>query len=403
MSGADLVVIGGGILGAGVAQCATAAGFKVIVIEKNSIAEATSANSSKLIHGGLRYLETAQIKLIYESLSERATLIENAPSLVRPIKFYIPIYQSSKRKPWQLFIGLSAYYLLSGFNQFGRFKRIPKHQWGEVTNIDKQGLIGLFQYWDAQTDDHQLTLSVINNAKRMGAKVYEYHQCIQVIKREQDYVVETEHAGSKVNFNAKCVVNATGPWGTEVLKRLIPQVQDLEVELVLGSHILLDIPAVEHILYIESHIDRRVIFVMPWYGQTLVGTTEKSASIAPEAFSASKPEIDYLCEIYAHYFNDYSVSQLKQLIVKTFCGARVLPKASSNPFRRSRETLMKQYDTHPNFLTVLGGKLTTYRVTAKQTLKWLEQRLGKRKPIADFDQIKLERVEQNSCNKGDIN
>ncbi len=392
MSDTDLVVIGGGILGAGVAQCAAAAGFKVAVIEKNSIARATSANSSKLIHGGLRYLETAQIKLIYESLSERASLIKHAEPLVRPVKFYIPVYQSGKRKPWQLFLGLSAYYFLSGFSKYGRFKSVPEHQWQQVTAVNKRGLVGLFQYWDAQTDDHQLALSVVDSAKKMGAEVYEYHDCINVLKQERGYSVEAEHAGKKVNFNAKCVVNAAGPWGTEVLKRLSPQVPDLEVDLVLGSHILLDIPAVEHILYIESHLDSRVIFVMPWYGRTLVGTTEKAVDTVPETFSASEQEIDYLCEIYAHYFNDYSVNELKLLIVKTFCGARVLPKTSLNPFRRSRDTLMKSYDAHPDMLTILGGKLTTYRVTAKQTVKWLERRLGKRERVADFSKIKLRRV-----------
>ena len=402
MLDADVVVIGGGILGAGVAQCATAAGFKVIIIEKNSIAQATSANSSKLIHGGLRYLETAQLKLIYESLAERANLIEHAPQLVKPTKFYIPIYRSSNRKPWQLFLGLSAYYVLSGFNKFGRFKKIPKQQWDTITKLDKQNLIGLYQYWDAQTDDHQLALSVIASGKKMGLEVYEYHNCTRIVNQQNHYLVEAENAGNKVSFNAKCVVNATGPWGAELLRMLNPQVPDMEVDLVLGSHVLLDIPAVEHILYIESHLDSRVIFVMPWYGQTLVGTTEKSIPAVPETFVASEQEIDYLCEIYAHYFNEFSAAQLKQLIVKTFCGARVLPKTSSNPFRRSRETLMKQYDAHPNMLTILGGKLTTYRVTAKQTVKWLEQRLGKRQQVADFSRIKLERVERINCNKDEI-
>lgn len=390
MTDADLVVIGGGILGAGVAQCATAEGFKVILIEKNAIAQATSANSSKLIHGGLRYLETAQIKLIYESLSERRSLIHHASSLVKPIKFYIPIYKSSRRKTWQLLLGLSIYYLLSGFNQFGRFKRVPKHQWASITGIRQQGLIGLFQYWDAQTDDRQLTLSVIDNAKNMGLMVYEDHNCVGIHKQEQGYKIESESNNNKVTFNAKCVVNATGPWGTKVIKTLRPEVPEMDIDLVVGSHILLDIPAVEHIMYIESHLDSRVIFVMPWYGQTLVGTTEKSISTLPDEFRASEQEISYLCEIYAHYFQAYSVSELKQLIVRTFCGARVLPKTSSNPFRRSRETIMKRYDYHPNLITIFGGKLTTYRVIAKQTVNWLEKRLGKRKSVADFDRINLE-------------
>ena len=389
MKDADVLVIGGGILGAGVAQCAAASGYSVVLIDKSMVACATSANSSKLIHGGLRYLETAQIKLVYESLSERAYLIHHAAELVKPIKFYIPVYRSSKRKPWQLFCGLSLYSILSGFHKLGRFKKIPKHLWSSVSEIKQDGLVALFQYWDAQTDDKQLTLSVIESAKSMGVTVFEHCNCTSVIKQEEGYQVETEYNGDQTSFRAKCVINATGPWGAEVLKKVTPAVKPLDVELVFGSHVLLDIPSKDHILYIESHIDSRVIFVMPWYGKTLVGTTEHSAHEAPSEFHASEKEIDYLCQIYAHYFHAFSSSELRDLLVKTFCGARVLPNTSSNPFRRSRETIMKSYPEHSHLLNILGGKLTTYRVTAKQTVSWIEKRLGGRTQVADFDKIKL--------------
>ncbi|MBM7071441.1 FAD-dependent oxidoreductase [Shewanella sp. 202IG2-18] len=395
MKDADVVIIGGGILGSGVAQCASAAGYRVILVDKNKIAKATSSNSSKLIHGGLRYLETAQLKLVYESLSERSFLLANAKDLVRPVKFYIPVYQSSQRKPWQLFAGLSLYYLLSGFNRYGQFRRVNRKEWATITGIRQEGMIALFQYWDAQTDDYLLTSSVAQSAQEMGAEIYENCNCTKIEKKGESYVVETESKGEIVKINAKCVVNAAGPWGTEIAKKLVPRVPDLEVELVAGSHVLLDISASDHILYLESHQDTRVVFVMPWYGKTLVGTTESAVKEAPDTFKASENEIQYLCEIYAHYFEQYSYQELKSLIIRTFCGARVLPKNSFNPYKRSRETMMKVYPEHQNVVTILGGKLTTYRVTAKQTLVWLEKRLGKRTQVADFDKIALTKPKAN--------
>ena len=157
----DIVVIGGGIHGAGVVQAAAAAGYRTLLLEKEGLAHGTSSRSSKLIHGGLRYLETLQFSLVQESLGERAILLRIAPHLVRLIPFYVPVYRGTLRRPWQIRIGLSLYALLGGLRKESLFRSVPKDQWTDLDGLDPSGLQSIFQYWDAQTDDAELTRGVV--------------------------------------------------------------------------------------------------------------------------------------------------------------------------------------------------------------------------------------------------
>jgi glycerol-3-phosphate dehydrogenase len=153
----NIVIIGGGIHGVAVAQAASAAGYSVLLLEKEGLASGTSGRSSKLIHGGLRYLETAQFSLVAECLRERALLLKNAPELVSLKKIYIPIYKDALRPPWMIRVGLSMYYALSGFNRDSGFRSVPKKEWSDLDGLDTEGLNGVFQYHEAQTDDALLT------------------------------------------------------------------------------------------------------------------------------------------------------------------------------------------------------------------------------------------------------
>ncbi len=172
MSGSwDVVVVGGGIHGVGIAQAVAAAGHSVLVLEQEALAAGSSSRSSKLIHGGLRYLESGQFKLVRESLQERAILLRLAPELVRLQKFLIPIYAHSRRHSWQLRIGLSLYALLGGMDPAARFGTVPRHEWGQLDGLETDGLRQVFHYHDAQTDDALLTAAVMRSAQSLGAEL----------------------------------------------------------------------------------------------------------------------------------------------------------------------------------------------------------------------------------------
>lgn len=390
MDSVDLVIIGGGINGAGVAQSASAAGFKVVLLEKGVVGGETSANSSKLIHGGLRYLESGQLSLVKRSLSERRALLRLAPHLVKAIPFYIPVYKSSQRNQWVIRAGLTAYSVLSEFDSLGRFSSLPAVEWSNLSGLKLQGLEAVFQYWDAQTDDKALTQAVVRSAEDLGAKVIEGAQCDKIIHTPNHCQVDYECQGSVTSLQAGCVINAAGPWVNDVIERISPPMKKEAVDLVQGTHLLLDIPAPSGILYLESCFDQRVIFVMPWKGQTLLGTTETTLERLDNQPESTQSERTYLLGIYKHYFpNSGSLDELEALIVELFCGVRVLPKESVNSFERSRESLLHTNITHPRLMTLYGGKLTTFRATSQEVLQWVEDLLGERVQVADLDTLPI--------------
>ncbi|ESE40015.1 fad dependent oxidoreductase [Shewanella decolorationis S12] len=390
MSSYDIAIIGGGISGVGIAQYAAAAGYSTLLIEKGEIGGQTSANSSKLIHGGLRYLESGQVNLVRKSLQERRHLLDFAPSLVKAVPFYIPVYQDSHRNPWTIRAGLSLYALLSEFDPLGRFVSIPAVHWHRFNGLKLQGLKAVFQYWDAQTDDKLLTQAVARSAEALGAHVYAEAEFLQLNHLGEQIDLSFRHRGEVQQIEAKLVINAAGPWVNEVLAKVSPPLAGVELDWVQGAHLLLDLPAPDGILYLESCFDKRVIFVMPWYGQLLIGTTETELTSIDTPPQVTESEINYLLGIYRHYFPlSASIDELKTKIVQTFCGVRVLPKQASSAFERPRDTLMQTSVSHPRLLSLYGGKLTTFRSTSAEVLEWVEQKLGKRTPIADVDSLRL--------------
>ncbi|WOT05692.1 glycerol-3-phosphate dehydrogenase/oxidase [Shewanella youngdeokensis] len=391
MTTMDLVIVGGGINGIGIAQCAAAAGYSVMLLEKGVVAGQTSANSSKLIHGGLRYLETGQLSLVKQSLAERRILLKLAPSLVKPVPFYIPVYADSRRCAITIRAGLSLYALLSAGDTLGQFRAVPAVYWSKIKGLKLKGLKALYQYWDAQTDDQLLTKAVANSARSLGAKIVEQASCTQIEHQPQHCIVRYQQQGQPHAVKALAVVNAAGPWVNQVLECVTPAIEPVPIEWVQGSHLLLDIANNDGILYLESHVDQRVIFVMPWQGKTLIGTTEVVLKSLGEQPSPTAAEVDYLLGIYAHYFPVLGgVDALRSRLLDTFCGVRVLPKQQGNAFDRPRDTLQQICPTHPHLLTLYGGKLTTYRTTAVDATRWLEAQLGSRIKRADFNQLRLD-------------
>lgn len=386
----DIAIIGGGISGVGIAQYAAAAGYSTVLIERGEIGGQTSANSSKLIHGGLRYLETGQINLVRKSLLERRNLLNLAPTLVKAVPFYIPVYEHSQRSSWMIRAGLSLYALLSELDPLGRFIAVPAVHWHRLKGLKLAGLQAVFQYWDAQTDDKLLTQAVARSAQTLGAEVYAEADFLGMEHQSQSCFVSFKHAGNIRQIEASLVINAAGPWVNDVIAKVSPPLAAIELDWVQGAHLLLDIPALDGILYLESCFDKRVIFVMPWYSQTLIGTTETELPSLDKPAAVTESEINYLLGIYRHYFPlAPEINDLKVKIVKTYCGVRVLAKQRSQAFERPRDILIQTSVSHPRLLSLYGGKLTTFRSTSAEVLEWIERHLGKRPSIADVDSLPL--------------
>lgn len=392
----DIVVIGGGIHGAGVAQAATAKGYCVLVLEKDQIGCGTSSRSSKLIHGGLRYLESGRVTLVRESLRERELLLQNAPDLVKRIPFYIPVYKDSQRGRFKIALGLSLYALIGGFRKTVRFRRLPRSDWKRLDGLKTEKLEAVYQYWDAQTDDRRLCQAVMHSALALGAELHLSAKFEGAVRAGEGYRITYHHEGQRKTCQATVLVNAAGPWVDEVLKQIEPAVAKIKTELVKGTHILLEGRIDRGIYYLESVRDKRPVFVIPWKNQVMVGTTESVFSGNPSDVRPLDTEKEYLLEVLTRYFPQFRSTEIAQ-IKSAFAGLRVLPSGKGNFNSWSRETVLKVDDPKaPHCLTVYGGKLTTYRSTAQKVLNRLSKSLPEKKPIADTSTLILEAVSIDS-------
>jgi len=385
----DIVVIGGGIHGAGIAQAAAAAGYSVCVLEQaDKLAQGTSSRSSKLIHGGLRYLETGQFSLVRECLHERAILLRIAPDLVKLQPFHIPVYRHTQRRPWQLQLGLGLYALLSGLDKSGRFQRLPLAHWQNPDSLETHGLQAVFRYYDAQTDDALLTAAVMQSASELGAQL-RLSATVSHIQLDTPNQVCFQQNGNECRYQATIVINAAGPWVNKVLDCVQPLPPRHAIEWVQGAHIEITGQLHQGFYYLESPQDQRAVFVMPWHDHIMVGTTETPFHGNPAQVQPLTEEKDYLLETLGYYFPDF-----KQLthadICHSFAGLRVLPANTGSTFTRPRETtLLQDRDQSPRLISIYGGKLTAYRATAERLLKQLSPTLPARKKIADTRMLRL--------------
>ena len=389
----DVIVVGGGIHGAGVLQAVAAAGYTSLLIEKHALASGTSSRSSKLIHGGLRYLESGQFALVRESLRERAIHLRIAAELVELKPFYIPVYRDTRRRPWQLKLGLWMYALLGGFDPGTRFGAVPKRDWSTLDGLDTRGLTAVIRYHDAQTDDAQLTRAVVRSAQELGGELAMPANFIGAVLTDTGVEVTYEQNGARIEAHARVLVNAAGPWATRVARAINPAIFVPEVDLVQGAHIVLPLHVTAGIYYVESPTDGRAVFVMPWQGAPLVGTTETPYVGDPDQVRPLPQEEDYLLAVAAHYFPAVR-GMTRQHIVQRFAGLRVLPAASKMAFHRSRETIFStDRDPHPRVLGIYGGKLTGWRASAAQVVSRIVPSLGLRPRRAATDQLILRRTE----------
>jgi glycerol-3-phosphate dehydrogenase len=385
----DVVIVGGGIHGAGVAQAAAAAGYSTLLLERTGLASGTSSRSSKLIHGGLRYLENGQLGLVRESLREREILLRLAPELVRRVPFYIPVYACTRRGPWTIRAGLSLYALLGGLSRETRYETLPRTRWDALDGLGTNGLQAVFCYQDAQTDDAALTRAVMRSAQTLGATLCCPANFLSAKQTQDGFRIHYLEGDKEILCHGKTLVNAAGPWVNTVLDRVAPRSDSLLMELIQGTHILLEGETRNGIYYVEAPRDGRAVFVMPWKGNTLVGTTETPYHGDPAAVQPLPDEVDYLRETFHSYFPARNATPLS-----SFAGLRVLPHAAQGTFHRARETRL-QTDTprKPRLVSIYGGKLTGYRATAAKVVALLRHNLPSCPMRADTAQLPLTPVE----------
>jgi glycerol-3-phosphate dehydrogenase len=415
----DVAVIGAGIHGAGVAQAAAAAGHSVLLIEQSAIAAGTSSRSSKLIHGGLRYLETGQFHLVRDSLHERRLLLRLAPDLVHLRRFYVPIYRRTRRRPWQLRLGLSLYALLAGCGRGSGFGTVPRKDWDRLDGLDTNALQTVFYYHDAQTDDAALTRAVVRSAQALGAQLlcparftganlradgvelryatgapHDGATLAAETRAAQDLSAHPQGAavpsGGERECHARVLINATGAWADHLARRLVPEVPVPRVERVQGSHLILPLTLERGCYYLESPRDGRAIFALPWHGRLLLGTTETRYRGDPARVAPTLSEIHYLLGVLKRYFPRWRELAAED-IVDSFAGLRVLPTGSGHAFHRSRETLLiTDRRRNPRVLSIYGGKLTTWRSVAQRVLTRVAPSLPPRSARARTDQLPLQ-------------
>ena len=363
----DVLIIGAGIQGAAIAGAAVRRGYRVRVIEQFSRpAEGTSSRSSKLIHGGLRYLETGQFRLVRQCLREQCTLLRERPELVSLTPFHIPVYTSTTRPAWKIAAGLWLYRLLGGH----RFTRVPESRWHSLDGLNTQNLSTVFRYFDAQTDDRALTAAILADARTTGAAIEFNTRLEQVECLSNGCRVHCSTLSGEKEITAAVLVNATGPWVNRVLQRITPRPTPLDIELVQGTHIIVPGVLKQGIYYLEAPRDQRAVFVMPWQGQIMIGTTETPYSGDPADVQPLETEKRYLLEVYNHYFSNRL--GLKD-ITGAFAGLRVLPAGTGRAFTRPRDTVLHCSDSAPRVISIYGGKLTSHAHTAEKAMKLVKR------------------------------
>ncbi len=369
----DIFIIGGGINGTGIALEAAGRGLSVLLTEKNDLGSATSSASSKLIHGGLRYLEHLELKLVKEALTEREVLLKRAPHLIYPLRFVLP-HDRSMRPSWMVRLGLFLY------DHLGKRQLLPASEGLNLTASPmgaplKSKYAKGFAYSDCWADDARLVVLNALGAQKLGAKIFTRTQFKAAMPKNNQWLIQLTESQtqSSIEITADILVNAAGPWVQNLAQGPICMSPPYKQRLVKGSHILFPKLYKGDQAYILQANDKRIIFAIPFSGTyTLVGTTDVGYEGDPAGVSASAEEIQYLCDIINQYFK-HSVSPSD--VVWDYAGVRpLLDDQDQNPSKLSRDYDLKLdiSDKHPPLLSVLGGKLTTYRVLGEEALNRLK-------------------------------
>jgi glycerol-3-phosphate dehydrogenase len=362
----DVIVIGGGITGAGVLRAAAAAGLRALLLEANDFSFGTSSRSSKMVHGGFRYLRNRQFRVTFESVRERQCLLDSAPHLVTPLRFLMPYYTKSTGR--NLHLGLVIYDLMAP--RWDHHACSPAEVLAQAP-VREEGLLGGYEYTDARIDDARLVLRILQEAQRGGEAAALNYAKVTGLLRTRDGQVRgvqvTDQAGSggTQEVQARIVINAAGPWCDELRGHLDapPRIRKLR-----GSHLVFSqarAPLSKAVTLFHPR-DNRAMFALPWQGTTIIGTTDIDHDQQANEPYASASEIEYLLAAARHTFPAFELSE--EDILATFSGLRPIAGSvkGANPSKASRAHVIWQEN---GLLTVTGGKLTTYRIMATQALE----------------------------------
>lgn len=370
----DLLVIGGGIYGAWTAYDAAQRGLRVALIEKNDWGSGTSSASSKLIHGGLRYLEHFEFKLVRHALAERRVLTDIAPHLVRPLRFMVPVWKGARAGRLKLTAGLMLYDLLAGRDQpvephrrYSRHALLQRHAY-----LNDAGLQGGLSYGDCQEDDARMTLAVVAAAQAAGVVVANRIAATSLLKTGKDVVgasVRDSESGQEFDIGAASVVVAAGPWSHALIGRDAPR-----VKLVKGVHLVMPpIPGCTDAFLLTAPQDGRVYFLIPWYGCTLLGTTESEVS-DPQQAIVKDDDVRYLLDAVRHAMPQLNWSSKD--VLGSFAGVRTLQADDQDSLSAvTREFVVLR--PAPGLVVPVGGKYTTARVDAVDIVDAVYQVLGR--------------------------
>ena len=373
----DVIIIGAGINGAGIARDAAMRGLKVLLLDKGDIAGGTSSASTRLIHGGLRYLEHFEFRLVRESLREREILLRIAPHLVRPLPISIPIYKHSKRGRATIRAGMIAYDLLSTGKSLPRHRMLSRSETlKESPGLNAEGLLGSALYFDAQVEfPERLVCENVMSAKEHGAEVITHAAVTKVLAENGNVTgVEFSIEGETRSAHAGVVINAAGPWVDLVLERA-PVESPRLIGGTKGSHIVVRQfqGASTHAIYLEARSDSRPFFIIPWNEKYLIGTTDVRVEGDPDEVRTESWEIDYL--ISETNFAFPSAQLTRDQILFTYVGVRPLPWTSN-----TRRHFIREHPKLRNLFSIVGGKLTTYRSLAEECVDLIFRTLGKPSP-----------------------
>lgn len=374
----DLLVIGGGINGAGIARDAAGRGLSVLLCEKDDLASHTSSASTKLIHGGLRYLEYYEFGLVRKALQEREVLIEAAPHIIWPLRFVMP-HDNSQRPAWMVRMGLFLYDNLAKRKRLlgSEAIRFDRHPSGQP--LKSQYHRG-FVYSDGWVQDARLVVLNAMDAAQHGSRIMTRTTCIGAERQQDQWVCTLQLPdGTLQHVSAKAVVNAAGPWVESLLKTTLGQPSTKSIRLVKGSHIVVKKLFDHPYAYIFQNPDKRIIFAIPYEDEfTLIGTTDVEYQQDPGSVSISPDEVDYLCRMSNRYFN----TQISPAdVVSTYSGVRPLlddDAANASSVTRDYSLELDNHNGAP-VLSVFGGKITTYRKLAEQAVDKLAPLLGNHK------------------------
>ncbi len=373
----DLLVIGGGITGVGIARDAALRGLRVALVEKGDFASGTSSRSTRLVHGGIRYLEYGEFKLVFEACSERRSLRKIAPRLVRPLPFLYPLYHGEKPVAWKLRIGMVLYDALS------LFRNVQRHRWMSAAEVQRRepvvagrGLVSAARYYDAQVDDARLTLLTARAAHLHGAVLANYARAAGLLKAGGRVVgaqVVDELGGREVEVRAHVVVSAAGVWVDEVLELDQGHQQPL-TRPTKGIHLVIPRARLnsQHAVIFNVPRDGRHIFLIPWGEFALIGTTDTDYQGDLDNPAATRDDVDYLLEATQHTFPGAAIGYAD--VISTFAGLRPLVFSPGKPSAVSRAHAI--VESPSGLITITGGKLTIHRLMAKQVTDCVQKKLA---------------------------